>query len=160
MRQKARLAAWLLALDLAALYQGHADRQERLSQHISASSHNPEPCRAGRPSCVQLTGPGSQSSHRSQWETRACVTAFTWLKEPVRWEKGHRWHRTNALCTRVIIFLIRETTYINKLCLRWSVSSARYMINNKICHWKQFKCTDSSYFYAFEFLNKMLKLLS
>lgn len=55
MRQKARLAAWLLALDLAALCQGNADRQARLSQHISASLRNPEPCRAGQLSCVRLT---------------------------------------------------------------------------------------------------------
>lgn len=65
MRQKARLAAWLLALDLAALCQGNADRQARLSQHISASSHNPGPCRAGRLSCVQLRGPVLHWSHRS-----------------------------------------------------------------------------------------------
>ena len=39
MRQRARLAAWLLALDLAALCQGNADRQACLSQHISASLH-------------------------------------------------------------------------------------------------------------------------
>lgn len=41
MRQEARLAAWLLALDLAALRQGGADGLQRLSQHMSAWPYDP-----------------------------------------------------------------------------------------------------------------------
>ena len=103
MRQKARLAAWLLALDLAALCQGNADRQARLSQHISASVHNPGSCRAGRLSFAQLPDPAAHSSPRSQWRAGACVTAFIWLKDSVRWEKGHWWHRRKVLGTSVVI---------------------------------------------------------
>lgn len=52
MRRKARLAAWLLALDLAALCQGNADRQARLSKRMSGSLQNAGPCEAGQRSCA------------------------------------------------------------------------------------------------------------
>lgn len=47
MRQEACEAAELLALDLAALGHGMADRQERLSQHIKASLYSRWFWRAG-----------------------------------------------------------------------------------------------------------------
>lgn len=55
-RQKARLFVWLLALDLAALSQGEADRLRLLSQHMSAWLADP----AGQVRLLRpARGPGS-----------------------------------------------------------------------------------------------------
>ncbi|KAK1905922.1 BRD4-interacting chromatin-remodeling complex-associated protein-like [Dissostichus eleginoides] len=78
MRQKARLAAWLLALDLAALCQGNADRQACLSQPIKASLCSPGP--EGQ-LCTQ-TG-ATDRGHRP-FEAGQGVTLFVRLKDSKR----------------------------------------------------------------------------
>lgn len=80
-RQEARLAAQLLALDLAALSQGEADTLRLLSQHMSAWLVGP----AGQ---VQPPEASSQAQvHSGHWLQRAAgfgVRAFSWLIDSVR----------------------------------------------------------------------------
>lgn len=85
-RQRARLPARLQPLDLAALCQGNADRQARLSQYISASLHNTRAYRACRLFCVQnhLT----LKPTIEVWSEEPCIITFVWMKDSERWRKG------------------------------------------------------------------------
>ncbi|KAA8584041.1 hypothetical protein FQN60_015249 [Etheostoma spectabile] len=120
MRQKARLAAWMLALDLAALCQGNADRQARLSQHISASLHNPEgQVSAQAQSHTQATDRSVKWGHVSQplygrmLRKMSCGLPMICPPPPVQIE----WQTKTALLTALVITELRKTDLpISALC--------------------------------------------